>query len=192
MGRPELTRLYAAASRIAGRAAARSRRRARLSSPERQGIAELIDERRLRNSAPLSRRMPADRDHPRRDARRGGSDRRSRSTRPASGSSRCRSIRPSRCESIGGHRRQRSASAHWSVPAPCSIPPTGRRRSQQAGGQDDRLAQHQRRGDRGDASPPGSSPRPAISRRPRRSRRFDAGAHGAQAVPGRGAPRRPS
>ena len=43
--------------------------------------------------------------------------------------------------------------------------------SRAGGRQADRLAQHQRRGDRGDASPPVWSPRPAISRRPRRSSR---------------------
>ena len=92
--------------------------------------------------------MPAGRDHPRGDARRGGSDRRGRFSKPASGSSRCRSTRPSRLESIGRHRRQRSATraliGAGTVLDPADVPKVAAGRRQA-----DRLAQHERRGDRG-------------------------------------------
>ena len=76
MGRPELTRLYAAAHRRGGPRARSSSTVNNASSPAFKRSRRGSDVSAEGTAAPLSRRMPAGRDHPRRHARRGGSDRR--------------------------------------------------------------------------------------------------------------------
>ena len=133
---------------------------------------------------PLSRPMPADRHHPRRHARRGGSDRR--------GDLRCRHphhrgaaqlARPARRASNGwptkfgdrGAGRRR----HGSRRPPMSPGVQGGRRTA------DRFAQHQRRRHSRARRPRISFPAPAISRRPKPSPRWSRRDR-AQAVPRRG------
>ena len=122
-----------------------------------------------RAAAPLPRRMPAGRDHPRRHARRSRSDRRG-------------DLRRRHPDHRSAAELARAAREHRAARREVRRPRAGRRRDgaragrgrarcSDAGGRLIVSPEHERRGDRGRPPRPAWSPRPAISRRPKPSPR---------------------
>ena len=121
MGRPELTRLYAAAIAAGRRTRARARRRTMLHRRDQANRGKDFQLSATRSASALSRRMPAGRDHPRRHAGRSRSDRRRGVRRWHSNHRGAAEFARSAQE----HRKAgatASATGRWSAPAPCSSP----------------------------------------------------------------------